>query len=70
MNFMMIIWEEKKNIRLPFLKNDALSSAFNYARFIKDMQVLTRFGMKISLILPNLDNKYFNSLIDENDEPI
>ena len=31
---------------------------------------LTGFGMKNSLTLPSLTNKYFNSLRGENDEPI
>ena len=34
------------------------------------MEELTNFGMKNSLTLPSLANKYFNSLRDENDEPI
>ena len=34
------------------------------------MEKLTGFGMKNSLTLPSLANKYFNSLGDENDEPI
>ena len=34
------------------------------------MEELTKFGMKNSLTLPSLANKYFNSLRDENDEPI
>ena len=34
------------------------------------MEKLTGFGMKNSLTLPSLANKYFNSLRDENDEPI
>ena len=34
------------------------------------MEELTRFGKKSSLTLPSLANKYFNSLRDENDEPI
>ena len=34
------------------------------------MEELTGFGMKNSLTLPSLANKYFNSLRDENDEPI
>ena len=34
------------------------------------MEKLTGFGMKNSLTLPSLGNKYFNSLRDENDEPI
>ena len=34
------------------------------------MQELTHFGIKNSLNSPSLANKYFNSLRDENDEPI
>ena len=34
------------------------------------MEELTNFGMKSSLTLPSLANKYFNSLRNENDEPI
>ena len=34
------------------------------------MEELTGFGMKNSLTLPSLANKYFNSLRDENEEPI
>ena len=52
------------------LKNDVLSTAFCYARYMKGMEELTNFGMKNSLTLPSLANKYFNSLRDENDEPI
>ena len=34
------------------------------------MEEVNNFGMKNSLTLPSLANKYFNSLSDENDEPI
>ena len=34
------------------------------------MEELTKFGIKNSLTLPSLANKYFNSLENENDEPI
>ena len=34
------------------------------------MEKITNFGMKNSLTLPSLANKYFNSLRDENDGPI
>ena len=34
------------------------------------MEELTGFGMKNSLTLPSLANKFFNSLKDENNEPI
>ena len=47
-----------------------LSTAFSYARYSKGLEKLTGFGMKNSLTLPSLANKYFNSLRDENDEPI
>ena len=63
-------WEEKENEWLPYLKNDVLSTAFSYARYLKGMEELTGFGMKNSLTLPSLANKYFNSLRNENDEPI
>ena len=63
-------WEEKENEWLPYLKNDVLSTAFSYARCSKRMEELTGFGMKNSLTLPSLANKNFNSLSDENDEPI
>ena len=63
-------WEEKENEWLPYLKNDVLSTAFSYARYSKGMEELTGYGMKNCLTLPSLANKYFNSLRDENDEPI
>ena len=63
-------WEEKENEWLPSLKIDVLSTAFSYARYSKGMEELTGFGMKNSLTLPSLANKYFNSLRDESDEPI
>ena len=34
------------------------------------MEELTNFGVKNSLTLPSLANKTFNSLRDEDDEPI
>ena len=61
---------EKENEWLPYLKNDVLSTAFSYARYSKGMEESTGFGMKNSLTLPSLANKYFNSLGEENDEPI
>ena len=62
--------EEKENEWLPYVKNDVLSTAFCYARYTMGMEEVTGFGMKNSLTLPALANKYFNSLRDENDEPI
>ena len=63
-------WEEKENEWLPYLKNDVLSTTFSYARYSKRMEELTGFGIKNSLTLPALANKYFNILRDESDEPI
>ena len=63
-------WKAKDNEWLPYVKNDVLSTAFCYARYTMGMEELTEFGMKNSLTLPSLANKYFNSLRDENDEPI
>ena len=47
-----------------------LSTAFSYARYSEGMEELTGFGMKNSLTSPSLASKNFNSLKDENDEPI
>ena len=63
-------WEAKENEWLPYVKNDVLSFAFCYARYTMGMEELPGFGMKNSLTLPSLANKYFNSLRDENDEPV
>ena len=63
-------WEAKENEWLPYVKNDVLSTAFCYARYTMGMEELTGFGMKNSLTLPSLANKYFNSLREENDDPI
>ena len=63
-------WEAKENEWLPYVKNDVLSIAFCYARYTMGMEELTGFGMKNSLTLPSLAKKYFDSLRDENDEPI
>ena len=60
----------EKNEWLPYLENDVLLTAFFYASYSECMEELTGFGMKNSLTLPSLANKYFNSLRDENDEPI
>ena len=63
-------WEAKEHEWLTYFKNDVLSTAFCYARYTMGMKELTGFGMKNSLTLPSLANKYFNSLGDEKDEPI
>ena len=63
-------WEARENEWLPYVKNDVLSTAFCYAKYTMGTEELTGFGMKNSLTLPSLANKYFNSLRDKNDKPI
>ena len=63
------IWKEE-NEWLPFDENDVISTAFCYARYKISMEKVSNFGKKKCLTLPSLANKYFNSLKDENDEPI
>ena len=63
-------WKAREHEWLPYVKNDVLSTAFCFARFTMGMEELTNFGMKDSLTLLSLANKNFNSLGDENDEPI
>ena len=63
-------YKDKKDIWLPYVKNDVLCTAYSYARYIEDMKEITGFSMKDSLSLPGLGWKYFNSLRTEEDEPI
>ena len=63
-------WRDKKDIWLPYVKNDVLCTAYSYARYNKAMQEITGFSMKDCLSLPGLGLKYFNSLRTEEDEPI
>ena len=44
-------WEGKENEWLTYVKNDALSTAFCYAKYTMGMEELTNFGMKNSLTL-------------------
>ena len=55
-------YKDKINEWLPYVKNDVLCTAFNYARYIKAMEEKTVFSMKDCLSLPGLRLKYFNSL--------
>ena len=63
-------YKDKKDIWLPYVKNDVLCTAYSYARYIKAMEEITDFSMKDCLSLPGLGWKYFNSLRTEEDEPI
>ena len=63
-------YKDKKDIWLPYVKNDVLCTAYSYARYIKAMEEITGFPMKDCLSLPGLGWKYFNSLRTEEDEPL
>ena len=63
-------YKDKKDIWLPYVKNDVLCTAYSYARYIKAMEEKTGFSMKDCLSLPRLGWKFFNSLRTEEDQPI
>ena len=63
-------YKSKKNEWLPYVKNNVLSTAFSYARYIKFMEEITGFSIKDCLSLRRLGLKYFNSLGTERDEPM
>ena len=63
-------YKDKKDIWLPYVKNDVLCTAYCYARYIKAMEEIKGFSMKDCLSLPGLGWKYFNSLRTEEDERI
>ena len=63
-------YKDKKDIWLPYVKNDVLCTAYSFARYIKTMEKITGFSMKDCLSLPRLGWKHFNSLRTEEDEPI
>ena len=65
-----INYKDKKDIWLPYVKNDVLCTSYSYARYIKAMEEIIGFSMKDCLSLPGLGWKYFNSLRTEEDEPI
>ena len=54
----------------PFVKNNVLCTAINYARYCKAMQEITAFSMKDYLSVPGLRLKYFNSLRTDQDDSI
>ena len=61
-------WEDRDEEKLPYIKNDVVSTAFCYARYTRGMEEFTKFGMKNSLTLPSLSNKKFISLRDDSDD--
>ena len=63
-------YKDKKDEWLDYVKQDVLCTAFSYARYNKAMEEITGFPMKDCLSAPGLGWKYFNSMRDEEDEPI
>ena len=63
-------YKDKKDIWLPYVKNDVLCTAYSYARYIKAIEDITGFSMKDCLSLPGLGWKFFNNLRTKEDERI
>ena len=63
-------YKDKKDIWLPYVKNDVLCTGYCYARYNNAMKEITGFSMKDCLSLPGLGWKFFNSLRTEEDEDI
>ena len=70
MKLIIIITKIKKMNGLIFVEQDVLCTAFSYARYCKAMEEITGFSMKDCLSAPGLGWKHFNSMRDENDEPM
>ena len=63
-------YKYEKDVWLPYVKNDVLSTAYCYARYNKCMEEITGFSMKDCLSLPDLAWENINSLRTEEDEPL
>ena len=63
-------YKDKKDIWLPYVKMDLLSTSYCDARYCGAMKKISVFLMKDSLSLPGLGFKYFKSLRTDQDEPI
>ena len=63
-------YKDKKDIWLPYVKKDVLSTSYCHAGYCKAMEEISGFSMKDCLSLPGLGFKYFNSLRTYRDEPI
>ena len=63
-------YKDKKDIWLPYVKMDVLSTSYCYARYSKAMQEITGFSKKDCLSLPGLGFIFFNSLRTDKDELI
>ena len=63
-------YKDKKDIWLPYVKMDVLSTSYCYARYCGAVQEITGFSMKDCLSLPGLGFKNFNSLRKDQNESI
>ena len=63
-------YRDKKDIWLPDVKTDVLSTSYCYARYCAAMEENTEFSMKDCLSLPGLGFKNFMSLGTDEDEQI
>ena len=63
-------YKDKKDIWLPYVKMDVLSTSYCYARYSKAVQEITGFPKEYCLSLPGLGFKSFNSLRTGQDELI
>ena len=61
-------YKDKKDIWLPYIKIDVLSTSYCYARYCVAMEKITGFSLKDCLSLPGLGFKNFNSLRTDQDE--
>ena len=60
---------EKMGGWLPYVKNDAISTAFAFARYSKVMEKTKQYGMKYRQTSHFSPMKFSNSLGNESDEP-
>ena len=67
MELKKIIGEKKW---LAYFKNDALCTAYSYARYNKCTEEIPGFSVEDCLSAPGLGWKNFNGMRDENDDPI
>ena len=63
-------WRDKKDEWVDYVRNDVICIAFSYASYSKAMEDFTGFSMKDCLSLRGLGWISFNSLGNEEDEPI
>ena len=63
-------WRDKKYEWIDYFRNHIFCTAFSYARYSKAMEEITGLSLKDCLSLPGIVWKFFNSLRNEEDEPL